>query len=100
MRRCVSPMGGRQTQMVRPFTFILQMYKYGGAEGGHEELRNFCTSGFREVQALDVPPMPSPLEALLKAVRRNPWIVRAMEVKRTKAYPFRVLALVCMCSYG
>lgn len=61
----------------------LQMYKYGGAEGGHEELRQFCTSGFRNVQALEVPPEPSPLEAFLKAVRRSPWIVRALEVMHT-----------------
>ena len=59
------------------------MYKYGGAEGGHEELRQFCTSGFRDVQALEVPPEPSLLEALLKAVRRSPWIVRALEVMLT-----------------
>ena len=64
-------------------TSASQMYKYGGAEGGHEELRQFCTSGYREVQALNVPPEPSPLEALLRAVRRSPWVLRAMEVGHT-----------------
>ena len=75
-------MHAKRRHVYRPATTLdgVQMYKYGGAESGPEELRHFSLSGYRQGQPLPVPPEPTLFDTALKAMRRSPWTVRAMEV--------------------
>ena len=57
-----------------------QMYKYGGADSGQEELRNFAMAAYRQARPLPVPPEPTLFDTMLRTIKRSGWTVRAIEV--------------------
>jgi hypothetical protein len=89
-----------QHERTRPAKSVdgVQMYKFGGAESGPEELRHFSLSGYRQGRPLPVPPEPTLFDTALRALRRNPWTVRAIEVGVTRMPSPHHLS--CMAAIG